>query len=336
MKRVVRKILLTAMLSCGVISPLFAQDDDLRDLRLSIEAFAGVLEDALGLNQSTGLFGISLGGTESTYLQGQGAVIEVRSPLANQRNRLSMASLSTAMQSLAARNNPFEAMRRQTASESLAATAADSPADSFYNEMMERIASVDFSLAVNSALQQAGNAARSLRSLDEIDTPTYESVQSGLDDLRDRVSARQNELRQLQNEIRSAVTQEDVSEDTLSSRVDTLLGQLEPLRNEAEAAAEQLNARMEQASQRYAQQWQQEFVSFEEQLYTAMCDFGASLRELPDNENISVILVGLGEDGEDNRRTDKVHIYSVADLRACQRGNIDAAVLQERASAYSY
>ena len=67
-----------------------------------------------------------------------------------------------------------------------------------------------------------------------------------------------------------------------------------------------------------------------------MCDFGASLRELPDNENISVILVGLGEDGEDNRRTDKVHVYSVADLRACQRGNIDALALRERASAYSY
>ncbi len=343
MNKAVTAMLVSLALSVAAVATAQtpADSEDLRSLRQNIDAFTSVLEEALGLNQSTGLFGMAVGGTESTYLQGQGVVIEVRTPLANQRNRLSLASLNSAMQSLAARNNPFEAMRQQTtftAPEADLAAANSSQADSFYNDMMDRIASIDFSLAVDSALQQAGNAARSLRSLGELEGPAYQSAQGALDDLRERVAQRQNDLRTLQDQVLAASTEaaSESQQQTLSERLDNLLAQLQPLREEAEEMATQLNAQIEQAAVRHEQDWQQEFLAFEEQLYTTMCDFGASLRDLPESENISVILSGLGEDAADNRRTDKVHVFSLADLRACQRGGIDVAALRERSTAYSY
>ena len=73
--------------------------------------FSGILSEALKLNDSGGLFGRSLGGISSTYLVNQGVVFEVRSPLANRRNRW-LASLSSAMQALQLQENPFLAMRR--------------------------------------------------------------------------------------------------------------------------------------------------------------------------------------------------------------------------------
>ena len=52
-----------------------AQDINLADLQGNIEIFAGVLEDALELNQNSGLFGMSLGGLDATYLYRQGVLI---------------------------------------------------------------------------------------------------------------------------------------------------------------------------------------------------------------------------------------------------------------------
>ena len=54
----------------------------MRQLQRNIDIFGGVLEEALELNQGSGLFGMSLGGIDSTYLFGQGVVFEIRTPLA--------------------------------------------------------------------------------------------------------------------------------------------------------------------------------------------------------------------------------------------------------------
>lgn len=345
MLKVLGQTLACAIAAASVMSAT-AQVPQLADLQRNIEIFSGVLEDALGFEESKGLFGLSLGGIESTYLLNQGVVLEVRTPLANSRNRLNLASLNTAMQSLQARGNPFETIalaQSQTPSSAASPVMAlrDQPADtsSFYSEMMERVANIDYSLAVNNAIQQATESARSLRSLGSVDENDYAALRADIEDLRVEMVDKMQGLRELESQIRESTAQaiaESNIEEEMRLKLDAVMSQIEPLREKAVATANELKQRSELAEKEYAQQWQLDVVAFEERLYQAMCDYGSTLRELPSNERVSIILTGLGEEGDDQRRTDKIHVFNQADLQRCQSGDITVANLQERSDHYSY
>jgi hypothetical protein len=353
MRKVIRQTLAVAVAVVSVVSAT-AQAPQLEDLQRNIDIFSGVLEDALDFEESKGLFGLSLGGIESTYLIGQGVVLELRTPLANSRNRLSLASLNSAMQTLQVRGNPFEALalsqsRAQSLSSSSSSSAPASPvmalrnqsadSTSAYNQMMERVANVDYSLAVNNAIQQATESARSLRSLGSIDEGDYAELRAEIEGLRAEMGEKMQDLREIEAQITEstsqAITQSNIEEE-LRLKLNTVMAQIEPLREQAVAKAAQLRRRSEQAEQAYTQQWQQDVVMFEDKLYQAMCDYGSTLRELPRDERVSIILTGLGVQGADQRRTDKIHVFNKADLQACQSDDISVATLRERSNQYSY
>jgi hypothetical protein len=69
MRKVIRQTLVCAIAAVSVVSAT-AQVPQLEELQRNIELFSGVLEDALDFEESKGLFGLSLGGIESTYLIG--------------------------------------------------------------------------------------------------------------------------------------------------------------------------------------------------------------------------------------------------------------------------
>ena len=349
MRKVIRQTLLCAIAVVSVVSAT-AQAPQLEGLQRNIDIFSGVLEDALDFEESKGLFGLSLGGIESTYLIGQGVVLELRTPLANSRNRLSLASLNSAMQTLQVRGNPFEALAlSQSRAQSLSSSAPASPvmalrnqsadSTSLYNQMMERVANVDYSLAVNNAIQQATESARSLRSLGSIDEGDYAELRADIEGLRAEMGEKMQDLREIEAQITEstsqAITQSNIEEE-VRLKLNTVMTQIEPLREQAVAKAAQLRRRSEQAEQAYTQQWQQDVVMFEDKLYQAMCDYGSTLRELPRDERVSIILTGLGVQGEDQRRTDKIHVFNKADLQACQSDDISVATLRERSDHYSY
>ena len=349
MRKVIRQTLLCAIAVVSVVSAT-AQAPQLEGLQRNIDIFSGVLEDALDFEESKGLFGLSLGGIESTYLIGQGVVLELRTPLANSRNRLSLASLNSAMQTLQVRGNPFEALAlSQSRAQSLSSSAPASPvmalrnqsadSTSAYNQMMERVANVDYSLAVNNAIQQATESARSLRSLGSIDEGDYAELRADIEGLRAEMGEKMQDLREIEAQITEstsqAITQSNIEEE-VRLKLNTVMTQIEPLREQAVAKAAQLRRRSEQAEQAYTQQWQQDVVMFEDKLYQAMCDYGSTLRELPRDERVSIILTGLGVQGEDQRRTDKIHVFNKADLQACQSDDISVATLRERSDHYSY
>lgn len=322
-----------------LLQPASAQEMDLSELQDNIEIFSGVLEDALDLNRNSGLFGISVGGVNATYLYEQGVLIEVRTPLANQRNRLSLATLNSAMQSMQANGNPFERMARRTSP-----TATQTPnvnnentedANGLDQGLMDRIAKVDYSLVVSNAIQQASDSARALRALGNVDEANYESLRSEFDSMRAQLQENVDRLSQVEQEIQSTDTTSDASE--FSVRIDALIAQLEPLRAQAIERAEELKQQTELAESRYAERWHEDVMEFEQNLYAAMCNYGATLRALPDNEYISIILKGLGEDSANtNRRPDKVHVLNKSDVQLCQSGEIDVASLRNRSAHYSY
>ena len=186
MKRLLLK-LLTAVCLITPVS-LSAQEIAIQSLRQNIDIFTGVLEDALGIAQSTGLFGMSIGGIDSTYLYGQGVVLEVRTPLANRRNRMSLSFLNASVLSLSSRPNPFASLRppgnpefEETIRIFVNASAVE--AAEFYADMMDRVANVDYSIAINSAIRQAAEAARSLHTMNSMDDTAYAEIQTEMPSL---------------------------------------------------------------------------------------------------------------------------------------------------------
>lgn len=343
MSKIIGRNLALATMTFAAMS-VNAQDLQIESLQRNIDIFSGVLEDALGFEEAKGLFGLSLGGIENTYLVGQGVVLEVRTPLANNRNRLNLASLNSAMQSLQVRGNPFEsiALSRSASTQGspvMALRSESAENSSFYTEMMEKVANVDYSLIVNNAIQQANESARSMRSLGSLDESDYEELRQDIDSLRTDMQEKMQGLREVEAQMRESATQalaDSNFEEQMRTKLEEVMSQIEPVREQALAKAAELKLQSEEAEQKYSQQWAQDVVSFEDRLYQAMCDYGSTLRELPAAERVSIILTGLGELGENQRRTDKIHVFNKADLQECQSGDITVATLRQRSDQYSY
>lgn len=323
-----------------------AQEFEFQRLQKNIDIFSGVLEEALELNsnQAKGLFGVSLGGVDSTYLYGQGVVMEVRTPLAQSRNRMGLVSLSSAMQSLQSREGlvmkiqaPQITDRNAQAPRLALATSAAEVSD-LVAEMRDRIANVDYSLVINNAIQQASDSARTLRSLGNIDDSAYQELRADIDALREDMQINLQELRRVTEDVRSENIQGTATDDGAVEfdLRDELANKLQLLREGALATAADLRQRREEAERAYAAQWQEDVLEFETKLYAAMCDYGSTLRELPDKESVSIILTGLGEAEEDQPRRDKLHVFNKSDLLECQAGDIDQVMLQQRSVQYSY
>ncbi len=342
-----------------------AQEVGIEELQKDLSIFAGILEESLRLNESTGLFGMSLGGVETTYLHGQGAVFEVRSPLANRRNRMGLASLSSAMQALQLRHNPFEAVRlgaSPVSSQVMAIAELSSADESLYSQLLDRVSEIDFSLVAQSSIQQASQSARALRALGDVDDAAFAELEAELEGLRASINENVDSLRDLERDIRAArlaegdsaavvdteITSQSISAadsmsveptadtSTLSLRLDSLIAAAEPLKQRALQKAEELRERSEMAETEYAEAWQRDLQLFHDQLYLALCEYGNSLRTLPGDEYVSVVLKGLGEDQPENRRADEVHVISHEQIRLCADGNSDVSVLRQSATVYTY
>ncbi len=350
---IVKSLLVSLMLvftQATIAQQIVGEELQLQELQKNVDIFAGILEDSLDLNQSAAPFSRSLSGVDSSYLYSQGVVLKLRTDLANRRSRMGFASLNSAMQALQARRMPFGPLpvpELTAESSNLNTSLLVEPqqesiqAGEFYSSMMDRIANIDYSLIVNNAIQQASNSARSLRALEGVDDSNYQLIRDQLEGLRDEMVQGQQELRVFLDELKAANQEAAQNIDPSSSSgveftLDSMYSKLEPLKNRAIAMAGDLRQRAENAEVEYTARWQDELLQFEDRLYQAMCDYGSTIRELPDDELISVILSGLGEESEENRLTDKVHVLSKSDINACQSGDIDIATLRARSLQYTY
>ncbi|MEX2130566.1 MAG: hypothetical protein WD772_03700 [Pseudohongiellaceae bacterium] len=336
--------------SLAILLPLSvaAQQVDIANLRKSVDLLSGVLEEGLRINESPGLFGISLGQVSGVYLLKQGVVVEISSPLANGRNRLNLDALTYSIQDLQSRgSNVFMIQRTVPVPQVMPfsidpAVGRDAVAES-YRALLERINDTDYSALINSALRQANQSLRSLQDLGEIDEQRLQQLRDEADQLRSALQVRQQELQTLvQSLIQRAAdanTQTEGVNDEFQGALESLTASMTELRDTAAAKAEELRALHDAARQRQAEAWTAEVVVFENEMYTLLCDYGASLRDLPESEFLTVVLTGLGASdtgAAESRRPDKIHVLSKTDLLRCQSGAIDPAELMQTASVYSY
>jgi hypothetical protein len=338
---------MTKVFSVGLIVGLLliesnsiAQEINFQELQDNIDTFSMVIEEALELDQGAGLFGINVGGVDPIYLYGQGVLLEVRTPLASQRNRLRLTSLNSTMRTLQG-ENPFERIMRRATPSVMPMEPLYAEANSFYRNMMERIAKIDYSLIISAAIQQASNSARALRTLGDIDDTDFEKLRIEFENMRDSMNENLRRLSQLQEEITKASDINGSNSEEFDLQADSrLVGieeNLESLRTSALARAEELKVRTEVAEKVYVAQWQEDIVTLEENLYKTICNYGATLRALPLDERVSILLKGLGRESEDiTKVVDKVHVLLNQDIQRCQNGSMNISELRGRARQYSY
>jgi len=82
-------------------------------------------------------------------------------------------------------------------------------------------------------------------------------------------------------------------------------------------------------------EWQKKLEGFEDQLLTALCEFGGSLKTLPREQYLSVVLKSADRTASDGPR-DKVFVFKKADLLACRNGDLTMAALKSKSGGYAF
>ncbi len=330
----VRIALPATALAALLAVPAAAQEDPYDPLKRNAEAFAGMLEQALELELDGGLFGFGGERIDSMYLAGHGLVLEVRSKLANARSRLDLAVLNNSVMALRQGDNPFAMLARRAREQAGPAQRPAGDGDQAPPfEFLLRAREIDYPAAVETAVSRAGEYARILREVDGVDDAAFERLRMEIESLRRENRVGAERLRELTEEWRAGAAERG---ERLEQAFGELSAEMEQLRRRAEAMAEDLRARSENAQAERAARWRQDVAALESRLAGAMCEYGAGLRELPANENVAVILNGLGDESAGGGRADLVHTFSKADLLLCAEGELDSRTLGERSGRYSY
>ncbi len=333
------------LLFCASIAT--AQQLETTELKMSVDILSGVLREGLGVNETPGLFGLNEPRVDSFYLQGQGVVMKIQTPLARRRNRVNINALASSIYRLPNRSNPFAAVQRSStpgASSTSAFSLQQDNLGGLYQSLIEEIQSIDVSAVIDRSIRQASSLTRSLRELGEIDQESFNNLQQEffsmreeLGSMREDMMQRIDDLRQMENEppVVSVTATDEVQFD-LRENIESLKLTLEQLKTNTAVRAANLSEQYESAKAKYEARWIVEISELEARLYALLCDYGATLRDLPDDEYLTVVFSDLGEKSETDARTDKIHILSKTDLSRCQSRGMDAVELQQRSSSYSY
>jgi len=310
-----------------------AQTGAYDELRQNAEEFSGTLEQALEIDRSSGLFGLQGERIDSMYLAGHGLVLEVRSNLANARGRLNLAQLQSSVMALRLGDNPFALLQRSAREQSATASEIDEQLQEPLRELLQRVQQIDHSALVESAITQAGGYARILREADGVDAAAYQRLLADIDALREERAIAADRLRELAAAARADA---DAKAESIEQALGEISAEMELLRERAAELASELRERSESAQAERVERWREDVAARDAKRVEAIGEHGASRRELPADEHVTVILAGLGEESANGGRADLVHNFRKSDLLLCAEAAIAPPELAERSSRYSY
>ncbi|PHR63862.1 MAG: hypothetical protein COA51_09485 [Idiomarina sp.] len=113
----------------------------------------------------------------------------------------------------------------------------------------------------------------------------------------------------------------------------TVRATLDKQRQQLRAASSEVQAKQQQRLEARTERLHQEVLAFEQTLAETLCTYGATLKSLPSNENISFVLQGAGD--KDSGGNDKVYIFDKQMLVDCQNNNSSSDLLS-KAVTYSF
>ena len=206
---------------------------------------------------------------------------------------------------------------------------------------IEGIDSVEIELAIADGLAAAQDV------LDDIEIITEDVEGDGKGNIRVirtvTADVRENagEIRELRRRIRDLELAQRSAE---GDEAEVITKELQQAREElemtqkalAEARAEIATARREieekseQRKAKRAEQLQQRLANFEQTMAATLCDYGRTLRALPDDEHVSFVIEGAGDATQGGN--DKIYVFSKRQLEKCD----DASDLLAQSTTYSF
>lgn len=191
--------------------------------------------------------------------------------------------------------------------------------------------------------------------LDHIDIDDIESIEVLTEDVKGdgkgnirvirtvTADVRENagEMRELRRRIRDLELAQRSAEgdeaEVITKELQQAREELEKTQNAlAEARAEIATARREieekseQRKAKRAEQLQQRLTNFEQTMAATLCDYGRTLRALPNDEHVSFVIEGVGDSTQGGN--DKIYVFTKQQLEKCS----DASDLLSKATTYSF
>lgn len=161
-----------------------------------------------------------------------------------------------------------------------------------------------------------------------------------LRELRDQKRDVERELRNVEREKRDIEFTQKVGklDESQQKQMNQLQQKQKELQNKAQdmqtkyAAAEADYRKKREEKQKLAEQQQAEMIAkVGNNMAQTLCDYGAGLRELNDNQFVALKLQTRGRNG-----SDVYWVFNKADINACVTGKTSAANLLKKATYYNY
>ncbi len=302
MKSILVAGLLTSSMSAMAASPNMAE------LNKELEIMSGVIDTAL--KQDATQNGIRYRSVETTYLAKQGVVfdVNVRSRGAGWSAQLSqiLPTMPVAPRAPVVISNNDSDFEFEVSEEW----------EEFAEDTMERLSDV---------FRESSSQIRELRSQErELASEKRELERRKRDlefELRMAGNGREKEIKEELKELDKEMNQYASREKELESHA-------------AELEKEQ-NERVAKQKEAQEQAYKQFLANFEGNIGDTLCRFGAGLRSLPDDENISFVLKDFSHDSR-GKDTDRIYVFSKRKVKDCLQEKINPSQLISSADIYEF
>lgn len=173
-----------------------------------------------------------------------------------------------------------------------------------------------------------------------------EKVREQLRDLNDKsrdynwqVRDYERKRRDLEFEMRSADNQRKKEIQTDLKDLEGQIKSVELKQKEAQEFASNLEKQQKQKADEKVKamnaQIKQFVVNFENNVSSALCKYGAGIKALDINENVSFVLSNFGDNLRGSRQ-DRIYVFSHSDVQDCVKDKVDANKLLTKAEIYSF
>jgi len=157
-------------------------------------------------------------------------------------------------------------------------------------------------------------------------------------DLAWDIREQERELRDIEFRLRNAEDSEKAEltreRNEIKRQLDELRAEQSALREKSEALKQELKAEREKIRQQQIETRDKAIANAEQLLSKTLCDYGITLKALPQDEFVTFILEGA-DNSAGERRRDRVYVFAMDDIRECS-GNDGAVDLIEAAKPYYF
>lgn len=145
------------------------------------------------------------------------------------------------------------------------------------------------------------------------------------------------DVRDMNFELRNAPADEQAELQQELAKLEANRQQLQQQQTTIQGKVDSISAeraeRLAKQQQQRAEQQQQLLTSFEATLAQVLCNYGNTLRSLPADEHITVVLEGIGEPNQRNQK-DRIYVFEKKAVAACAKNGDSSELISQSLSYY--